>query len=232
MAALKRVNITANELENLLASATVIRRDRRNGVKVALDEKNQCIIKTFDLSRKSKMRRKPLFSVAGNFIKNATQLRKKGISTIQPSIWLWCKENHYEVVTYPLLPGTDIYATLRKDKDASVLKLLAKYIADLHAKNIYFRAGHSENYLLQDENQLAIIDIDNLRFSINLRRRGKNLAYLYWHSQVNYPECFAEYTFHDFLKDYFAAAKLGKLREKIMLYWMKNALLKRNINFS
>lgn len=231
MTKLKRLKISGAELDKLFDNVDVICRNRHDFIKVAIDRPSQTIIKSFDLSRKNFFRRH-VISAARNFIKNAKKLKDKGVKTIQPLSWYWCPERGYEVISYVSLPGKTLYDLAKNKINTNVFPLLAAYVAELHAKRIYFRAGHPGNYLLQEGNQFALIDIDNTRFSLSLRRRAKNLAFLYEHSTCNAEGCFSAYSPSKFVQDYFSAAKLNPRVEKIVLRWLKHYLTKQHINFS
>ena len=95
-------------------------------------------------------------------------------------------------------------------------------IADLHKANIYFRAGHLDNYL-QDEGRFSMIDVDNAKFQISIRQRAKNLSYMYTHAISNKLYFFENYDFDRFIAEYLEAAQISpsnqqKLKKHLARY--------------
>lgn len=225
MTGLSRLRMTVEELHSLAEKAEVICLNRQNFLKVGYDSARN-IIKTFDLTREGFLHNY-FFSDGKNFIRNAACLKKKGIKTIEPLTWFWCSQKKYEVVTYTPLPGKTIYETIRDEKDWSIMPSFASYVAFLHQKKIYFRAGHADNYLVQPNKQFALIDVDNTRFVISLRRRAKNLAYIVDHANRNFRELFQRYSFSEFMETYLEAAKINKIKKKVVLFWVHKYLKKQ-----
>ncbi len=158
-------------------------------------------------------RRKHINPVATQFVRNAHRISRLGIKTIKPHFWARCPEEALDIVSYTSVPGRTVYNAYQQDqdpalleKDPALLEKLAEYIATLHAKNFYFRHGHSDNYLIQGNGSFAIIDMDNVRYSMNRRRRAKNLFYLLDHAERNNRDLYKNFGITKFLDHYFTHA--------------------------
>lgn len=224
MTGLSRLRMTLKELQLLAEKTEIICLNRQNFLKVGYDSARN-IVKTFDLTRTGLLHNY-FFSDGKNFINNAKRLKKKGVQTIEPLTWSWCSSKKYEVITYKPLPGKTVYEVIRDEQDWSILPVFASYIASLHQKKIYFRAGHADNYLVQPNKQFALIDVDNTRFSISLRRRAKNLAYIVDHANRNFKELFQRCSFSEFLEAYFQASRISKIKKKVVFFWIHKYLKK------
>ncbi|OGT31438.1 MAG: hypothetical protein A3E87_03680 [Gammaproteobacteria bacterium RIFCSPHIGHO2_12_FULL_35_23] len=217
---MKRHLLTASALEKVLSNTKTLRVNKEGKIKVSLSMDGQSIIKCFYFYHKGFYRRY-CKTIAGEFIANASQLLARDILTVFPSAWYRCLESHCDVIIYPILQGQTVKEIIDETNDFTVLSTLANYIAKLHHKNIYFRAGHLDNYLLRSDNNFAIIDIDNLRFSLSLRKIAKNLVFIYRHSLENEQKYFLIYGFNRFLDNYFDASNLPTYKKNIIKYWIK-----------
>ena len=220
---MRRIPLSTNEFDQMLKEQVVLSRGLRSFV--ALNEKDNQIIKMFALGNKKSFWRQYISPISNRFMKNARRLAELNVQTIQPCAWYRCKGYQYDVIVYPQCAGTSIYDLVEKNHDvAPVLEKLARYIAELHQRKIYFRAGHGGNYLYTGDEKFSLIDVDNTRFSINLRRRAKNIVYIYQHSKESKIECFAAYPFSEFVETYFSVAKLKKKQEQKVRFWIEQYL--------
>ncbi|MCP5538272.1 MAG: hypothetical protein H7A51_18820 [Akkermansiaceae bacterium] len=219
MAPLKRQSIDLSTFENLIEGSEIIVTHKR-WPKVI--RKGAVYTKFFSYDNKG-IRRRHLNPVATEFVRNAERITALGINTIRPDFWARCPEAECDVVSYESVPGRTVYNAYQSDQDPGLLTKLAKYIAELHGKNFYFRHGHSDNYLIQDDGSFAIIDMDNVRYSMNRRRKAKNLFYLLDHAVRNDRDLYQRYGVANFLEAYFTSAStpaadrefiLGNLRKR------------------
>ncbi len=215
---LKRQTIPLGEFKKLIDGSKVIV-PRKEWPKVCL--KNGEYIKFFSYKGKG-FRRRHINPVATEFVRNAERIARLGIETVKPSYWARCPDAQCDVVICPTIPGRTVYSAYRTDRDLSLFPLFAEYIATLHAKNFYFRHGHSDNYLIRDDSTFAIIDIDNVRFSMNLRRRAKNLFYLLEHSERKNHHLFDQYGVMPFLEQYFHFAGASKDEQQYIIKMLRS----------
>ena len=215
---MKRREISAQQIDELLQGKAICRRGRDGDPKVALNSDE--VVKIYYLKRKSFFRRN-INTAAGNFVANAKCLAELQITTVKVTGWYRCKERCCDVVIYQALPGKTLYEFKHDDMNEQLLQKLAQFIAALHKKGIYFRAGHGDNYLCLPDGRFALIDIDNLRFSIGLRRVAKNLSYLYKHAADNNFDYLMRYGYERFLEDYFFAAHVSLYKKWLIAHLVR-----------
>lgn len=219
----KTQTLSLHELKAIQQNLKIIRNDSNNKIKVA--SANGSIYKFFYDLRKSWLKKK-LKSAGVQFANNALRLQKMNIHSINPSALYFCKEEACHLVVYGKLPGDSVYELVYGQNRIDVLHKLAKYIAELHSKSIYFRAGHCDNYLYDtNKEQFSIIDVDNLRFSLGIRRRAKNIFYLFHHSYRKGSPIFSKYSFSQFLSVYLAEADLNSLQLMQFGFWFNRYLV-------
>jgi hypothetical protein len=211
MTALKRQAMTQTDFDALLKNVKVLRLTRLDQVKVAKKGKN--IVKFFGLLEKDFYRRH-VYSVATQFVRHAERFQALGLRVIKPIEWYRCKAAMQDVVVYPALPGNSVYELAYGEKGLAILKPFMEYVAHLHHLKVYFRAGHADNYLVTPDGEFALIDMDNARFHINMRRRAKNLSYILDHARRNHKDLYVRYGEKKLIQDYFDAAKLNTNDQK------------------
>ncbi len=116
---------------------------------------------------------------ASRFISNASSLNQLGIQAPDVSAWYCCDELAVQMVIYPSIPGRDL-RDLTTSGDTTALEQFPDFLADLHARGIYFRAIHLANVLHQDDNW-ALIDVADLQFKpgpLGVFHRARNLSHL------------------------------------------------------
>jgi hypothetical protein len=135
-------------------------------------------------------RRKRLLTLAAlrpysqRFARNAQRLREKDIPSVTVERVASCPELNRQLVIYPKLPGTPLRAVLLEagaERRAVLLDHLARFVARLHDKGIYFRSLHLGNILLQANGALALIDIADMRilpWRLGPWRRARNFRHL------------------------------------------------------
>jgi hypothetical protein len=194
--------VTAQELESWLASGKVLEEDARGPKVVRLSDGR--FLKIFHTRRATALAR--LLPPAQRFSRNATLLHQHGIAAPQISEVLWLdRAIGLSACIYQPLPGSSLEQLLKNDPQRleQLLPELARFIAHLHARHIYFRSLHLGNILRMNDGQFGLIDI------LDLRR--KILPLSRWHIRRNFRH----------LQNYLVRSKLqhfplGKLEQ---LYW-------------
>lgn len=194
--------VTAQELESWLASGKVLEKDARGPKVVRLCDGR--FLKIFHTRRAAPLAR--LMPPAHRFARNAELLHQQGIAAPQVSEVLWLDRlKGLSACIYQPLPGSSL-EQLFKDEPQSLEQLLpdlARFIAQLHARRIYFRSLHLGNILRMTNGQLGLIDF------LDLRR--KTLPLSRWLIRRNFRH----------LKSYLARSKIEHFPvEKLeQLYW-------------
>jgi hypothetical protein len=205
MTKLQYKNISLGEYNELIGSSRLIRNGYQDRPKVL--ERDGMIIKLFYYDRLPWYRRR-ISSRGQRFVSKAEKLLERGVVTINPLQLMRCRAKKAEIVIYPMLEGTSFYESIGKNFDKTLFVKFAAYIASLHNQGIYFRAGHSDNYLMTPDGGFALIDVDNCRFAMSFRRRIKNLVYLIDHARGNQYDLYMKYGEDHFLDDYLACAEV------------------------
>jgi len=184
------------------------------------------ILKLFRVKRRLSSAR--LFSYASRFVRNSIKLKRLGIRTVTVEEQYVCKELERQIVIYRYLAGKTLDSLFASQTDSSALvEKFAKFLAQLHAKGIYFRSVHTGNVVLCENGELGIIDITDIRFSIfalSPRQRARNFYHL-----LRYP--FESGIVHDFgidrfLAIYQEAANLSPLKRRLFLRHLPQVILK------
>ncbi len=154
---------------NLLSGASIIH-NGVNGPKVVKLDNGQ-LLKFFRL--------KSLFSsalfnhYADRFIANSLQLNQRGIVTVKVSDFYSIPKGYIKnsyctkAVQYDFLPGTTVRELIKANQaDDNLLINLAKFMAELHGRGIYFKAAHMANIVYNPNfaHNFGLIDIDNIKF--------------------------------------------------------------------
>jgi len=199
---------TKEEYDEIVKDAVVLVRENF-GNKVLITP-NGNIVKAFH--HRKRIGSHLTYSHIGHFLKNAFRLKIKNINTLNPIEWFRVKELKRDVVIYPEIPGKSVRDYLASG-DVSILGKLARFLACIHKKNVYFRAGHLGNFLIRNDNELALIDVCNVKFRLDTRRRAKSVAYLFFHDRTDH-QAFKRYGFDKFIEEYLRYADLNKIGEK------------------
>jgi len=220
--------INKAELDKILDEADVIALAKNKYPKVLHRKRDDSIIKIFRSFGSDKIKLHHLYKKsesrykrnAQRFIYNAMHLATLNIETVKIKAFYLCHNPKLAMVIYDTLPGESVGSYLSKDDN--IVKPFALFIANLHNKNVYFRAGHEKNYLYEKE-QFKLIDIDNLRFKISFKQRAKNLAYLFYHAQQR-QNLFSKTQVQLFLKTYFAATQYSSKQRKRFIQHLCRAI--------
>lgn len=154
--------LTADQFDELCSKADVLQRDGF-GVKVLRLDDGQ-MVEIF--------RRKHLFSsawfrpYAGRFQRNAARLAALGVSTIRVNRLYRCPSRARHLVFYEPLAGTGLWDYLaERAENRRILEEFTAFLAELHAKGIYFRSIHFGNVIvLPGQAGFGLIDIADLSF--------------------------------------------------------------------
>jgi len=113
------------------------------------------------------------------FIKNATELIKRGIEAPEILNHAKLENSHVRIVTYKTLPGTSIRELLKSSPEQVNIITLTEYIAELHQKGISFGGMHLGNIIQRSGDQgYGLIDFTDVKFynhPLTLTQRAANL---------------------------------------------------------
>jgi len=207
--------MSLKEYESLTRGAELIRKDKY-GDRVLLSPDGM-FIKLFLLKR--------LFSSALffpyvlRFKRNTILLRKLGIPTVDVKEIYYMPATRRYVMIYPLMPGVTLREYLEEDeKNRGIMPDVARFLAELHNKGIYFRAVHFGNILVLPVGGFGLIDVDAMttkKRSLGPWRRARNFKHF-----LKYRTDFREvrsFGFPEFLRRYLFHSKLSPFNRKCFL---------------
>lgn len=172
-------NLTLDEFNHLTQNAAVLA-DDEYGKKV-LELSDHSIIKLFRVKRL--ISQATIYSPARRFAKNAQKLHKLGIPTISMINLYKIKSIKRTAVHYQQLEGIMVREYLQSNPaDEVFLSGLGKFLAQLHAKGIFFRSAHFGNIIYTPDKQFGLIDISDMsisRFSLGRMKRLRNLKHIF-----------------------------------------------------
>ena len=194
---------------NALLEGHKILENSGSGAKVLLTNNNK-IIKIFRLKRNFSS---ALFSpYAQRFKNNAEQLIQLGIITVEVERIAYCPALKKHLLIYPLINGHTLRELLQQQYSPSLIKQFSGFIATLHERGIYFRSLHLGNVLQTESDELALIDIADLRIAgkpLNINMRIRNFAHLFRYEQDK--KHLVEYGLDNFFSNYLEQAKMPSL---------------------
>ena len=167
-------------------------------------------------------RKKGIFSSAtinpysSRFVKNAAELKKRGI--IAPKIIDHAKleHSHVQIVRYQSLEGESIRQLLHSTPQDIDLPALCNYICRLHEKGIFFSGMHLGN-ILQMPKGYGLIDFTDVAFfsrPLSPKQRAQNLQI-----PLRYKEdllALQESGLPDFLETYLKASELNSKDQNVI----------------
>jgi hypothetical protein len=167
--------LTAEQFDELCSKADVLQKDA-SGVKVVRRADGQ-MVKIF--------RRKHLLSsawfrpYARRFQQNAERLAALGVSTVRVNKLSRCPSRARHLAFYDPLAGTGLRDYLAENAEhCRILEEFASFLAELHAKGIYFRSIHFGNVIvLPGQAGFGLIDVADLFFCsapLSFRLRLRN----------------------------------------------------------
>jgi hypothetical protein len=169
--------MTQAELTRLQASGKTLEQDGR-GIKVTLLPDGR-MLKVFWLRGFFTSSR--LYSNARSFCRNAQRLQQLGIATVTNCQLFHFAESTSTAVIYQPLAGEAVRTLLKNQHFLENDCLhLGEFIADLHAKGIYFRSLHSGN-IVKTSVGFGLIDIADMKifpWSLWQNTRMRNFARL------------------------------------------------------
>lgn len=179
--------VSAQELENWLASGEVLEQDGRGAKVIRLG--NEQILKIFRPRRRLWLSR--LMPQATRFKHNAAQLQSLGIPipTVGECFWL-DKPQAVSGCSYVPLPGRSLEELYRRSRVEfeAVLPTFAAFIYSLHQRGIYFRSLHLGNVLQLPDGSFGLIDFLDIHFKrapLGQRLVARNLEHLRSYLQRN-----------------------------------------------
>jgi len=210
--------MSKQEYSELIEKGDVLERDHR-GVKV-VEVSNGKIFKIFRLKRLFSSAY--FFPYALKFKKNASELKKRGIETVEVDNILYCEEEQRHVLSYKKVLGLPIRSILEIGKDnKTLLKKFIRYVSLLHSKGIYFRSLHFGNVIVKPNGDFVLIDISDMLFfnkKLTINHRVRN-----WHHVIKNKferEMIDYYGWDDFINDYASYSELVE-RDKRKLKFSK-----------
>lgn len=164
--------VSAQELEDWLASGKVLERDARGPKVVALPDNR--FLKIFHTRRYPLLAR--LQPAAHRFAENALALQRLKIPTPDIIDTLWIdKRRGLTACIYQPLAGISIqdFYLANPNQVESLLPSLAAFIRTLHKSGIYFRSLHFGNIILLPNHQYGLIDFLDIKFKSRPLRNGQ-----------------------------------------------------------
>ena len=170
-------SVSAEELQCWIAGGQVLERDARGPKVVRLSDGR--FLKIFHTRKAAPIAR--LMPPAQRFARNAELLHRLEIAAPQVTETLWLdRSKGLSACLYLPLPGKSLEQLLRDEPGLleQLLPELSRFIAELHAKRLYFRSLHLGNILKVDESHFGLIDFLDLR--------QKALPLTRWHVRRNF----------------------------------------------
>ena len=170
-------SVSVDELECWIAGGQVLERDARGPKVIRLSDGR--FLKIFHTRRTVVLAR--LMPPAQRFARNAELLHRHGIAApeILETFWL-DRSKGLSACLYRPLAGQSLEQILRDAPHEleQTLPKLATFIAQLHAKRLYFRSLHLGNIIKTSESSFGLLDFLDLHQKI--------LPLTKWHVQRNF----------------------------------------------
>jgi len=170
-------SVSAEELQRWIAGGQVLERDARGPKVVRLSDGR--FLKIFHTRKAALLAR--LMPPAQRFARNAELLHRHGIAAPQVTDKFWLdRSKGLSACLYLPLAGQSLEQILRDAPHEleQMLLSLSRFIAELHAKRLYFRSLHLGNIIKTSESSFGLIDFLDLR--------QKTLPLTKWHVQRNF----------------------------------------------
>jgi hypothetical protein len=152
-----------------------------------------------------------IWPVAVRFCRAARRLSALGIPSVAVEASYRVPTAMRHVVVYREIPGVSLREALRvKGRIDVLLEMLAKLLATLHAKGVYFRALHFGNVLVREDGMLALVDVSECRFRrapLRPELRARNFKPLFSYDEDT--AVLGKFGFERFLQLYLALANLN-----------------------
>lgn len=151
--------LTAAEFEQIKSDAEILERDA-HGIKV-LRLPNGDILKLFRVKHLISSAR--LYSHARSFCRNADRLGALGIPTVKIKQLFGLTNSSNAAVLYQPLEGRILrQIALTEGLSEITLQQLGAFVAELHARGVYFRSLHLGNVVVTGNGEFGLIDIADL----------------------------------------------------------------------
>ena len=172
-------NLSLQEFNKLTQSSIILAEDEYG--KKVLELADHSIIKLFRVKRF--ISQATLYSPARRFAKNAKRLKQLNIPTISLIDLYKIKSIKRTAVHYRQLEGVTLREHLQSNPiEDEFLAKLGEFLAQLHAKGIFFRSAHFGNIIVTPEKQFGLIDISDMsisRFSLGYFKRLRNIKHIF-----------------------------------------------------
>lgn len=172
--------LSHDEFEAWSENARILEQDR-HGLKV-LHLADGTFLKLF--RRKSWLSKTVLFPPAKRFAANADKLHALGIPCPVVLGLYQMSKPYRSIVHYQPLEGPTLRQLLDEHPAEAQLELfldLAKFVASLHDRGVYFRSLHMGNIVRTPEGALGLIDISDMRCTgrpLSAGMRARNYRHL------------------------------------------------------
>ncbi|MCU7836089.1 MAG: toluene tolerance protein [gamma proteobacterium symbiont of Taylorina sp.] len=165
---------------NELTQSSIVLADDEYGKKV-LELVDHSIIKLFRVKRF--ISQATLYSPARRFAKNAKRLKQLNIPTVTLIDLYKINSIKRTAVHYQQLDGLTVREFLQsKSIEDEFLLRLGGFLAELHAKGIFFRSAHFGNIIVTPEKKFGLIDISDMSIScssLSHFKRIRNLKHIF-----------------------------------------------------
>ncbi len=205
--------LRASRLRWLLDAAQVLQYDR-SGIKVA-QLPSGAVVKLFRQQRR--LSSAAWAPAAQRFANNAAALARLGIPSVQVHRLFYCPERARYGVIYRPLAGSVLRESLSTPERDADWTVLARFVAELHRRGVYFRSLHSGNIVCLPRGGFGLIDVADLRVStarLSVLRRARNLRPLLHDGSARSLR--SRQVFGDFLEAYLAAAGLTGVSRRFL----------------
>ncbi len=213
--------ISTNEFEAICndPSTRVLKYGKSLDQPKVFEKKSDTIIKLF-YAKKTLWSSDHIYPRARRFAANVKKLHAHGFSVPIISETQFCPDLKIHLLYYAKLAGQDV-RYLAKNGHADTITAVAKLLADLHGKGIFFRSIHLEN-LLYDQNSstFSLLDVTDVRFknySLSVYLRYRNIRHLL--QEPHDQQIWKAYGVQDFMQEYFKESDLSAYSRK-MLDWL------------
>lgn len=147
---------------------------------------------------------------AARFVRASRRLAALGVASVAADGAFRIPEIGRHAVIYREIPGEVFRAAItRPERCDALITALASFLAELHAKGVYFRAVHFGNIVVTRSGELALIDISDARIkgggSLGPSLRTRNFKHLF--SCPEDAAALREFGLERFLALYHAAAR-------------------------
>ncbi len=209
-------SISAGELEELVRDGMCLAGTPERPA-IMLDRDDN-ILKFF-YPRKRIFSTKKWWPPAARFAANAKKLTNRGVATVSINRVMHCKELDRHVISYKKLAGDD-FRQQCAERGAAALAPLPAFIAHLHDQGIFFRSIHLGNLLLQSDRSIALLDVQDTRFScfrLDPFRRARNISHLL-NTRLDISQ-YLTYGVEQFVTEYLRHASLGRGIQRLLVWW-------------